>query len=403
MTQNNEKKWALVTGANGHTGSFLVHELVNNGWHVVATDLRQDSRKKLMTKETVFRSDLHYMSIDLEQVKFIAADLTNRDSLKELFSVDLEGSEYQAIFHPASLYDYFAELDLLRKINVEGLRNFLEVIKEYYNKKKKKMPHFLHWSTCGVYGEPEYEKTPDGFDIPADETAPYDPPNDYSISKKEQELLLKSFAEKNNLKYTIIRPAPIYGPYQTYGMYHIFLMFNKMGNGPVPHIYPRKKQLMMPMVHVEDLVRAAAFLANNPKAYGEAFNVVGDSTTQEEWMECMFHELGISYWIVPMWWPIYIACARTLYKWAEGEAVRAKKRNSRPKFDLPMADYITHQYYFTNEKIKALGFKFKYNDHAAGTRQTIRWYIDHGWLLSEDWHKDQRYFKEKVENAKEVK
>ena len=71
-----------------------------------------------------------------------------------------------------------------------GLDNFLNVIKEHSEKVGHPMPHFLHWSTCGVYGQPNYEKNKNGYLIPSDENAPYNPPNNYSTSKMEQEKLL---------------------------------------------------------------------------------------------------------------------------------------------------------------------------------------------------------------------
>ncbi|MBD3351800.1 MAG: NAD-dependent epimerase/dehydratase family protein [Candidatus Lokiarchaeota archaeon] len=372
---------ALVTGALGHTGSFLVNLLADEDWNVVATDLKSAKRKQLMKKETVFSSDFKYMDIERDNVQFIAADLTDKESLKKLFTDKIK--DYDVIFHPASLYDYFAPLDLLRRINVDGLRNFLDVILETYG---EKIPRFLHWSTCGVYGEPEYKHNSEGFPIVADETADYNPPNNYSISKMEQELLIKEFAKKHKFPYTIIRPAPIYGPYQTYGAFHIFYMLHKMGHMVIPMIFPKKHQLIMPCIHVEDLVRAAYFLWDKEEAIHEVYNVVGDNTMQSEWMEYVCQELGMQYTHIPVWWPLYKLAAKIAFKWAAGEEKKARKYGIRPKFDLPMAGYILHQYFFSNQKIKDMGFKFKFGDPFKGARQTIRWYIDAGWFEEEEWH-----------------
>ncbi|MHA1821112.1 MAG: NAD-dependent epimerase/dehydratase family protein, partial [Promethearchaeota archaeon] len=287
---------ALVTGALGHTGTFLVNLLVKKGWKVVAMDLDPNRRKNIMKKETVFSNKFKYMSIDLPGVTFIPADLTDKESLRKLFTP--ENRDYDVIFHPASLYDYFAELDILMKINVDGLKNLLEVIEEAYKEKAEqeggevKLPRFIHWSTCGVYGEPKYKKDEKGFPIPADEDTDYDPPNNYSISKREQELALKEFAKRTNLPYTIIRPAPIYGPHQTYGAFHIFYTVNKVGHMVLPIIFPKRKKLMMPMIHIEDLVEAAFFLWDKEEAIGETYNIVGDSTTEEDFMEFLYQELG---------------------------------------------------------------------------------------------------------------
>ena len=174
--------------------------------------------------------------------------------------------KFDIIFHIASLYDYFAPLETLRQVNVEGIRNLLDVILETQDLNHLR---FIHWSTCGVYGEPKYQKDEKGYPIPNDETAPYNPPNNYSISKMEQELALKDYIKNTQLKATIIRPAPIMGPYQIYGMFHVFQLLFRSGLGPGIHVYPRTKRLAMPLIHVEDLVKAALFLSQKEESIGE--------------------------------------------------------------------------------------------------------------------------------------
>jgi nucleoside-diphosphate-sugar epimerase len=368
----------LVTGAKGHTGSFLVKLLLEKGCKVIATDLPPRERSELMTKETVFRQDFQYMNCeDWDAVTFIPADLTQKETLRPLFKC----GQIDIIFHPASFYDYFAELPILRKINVEGLRNMLDVSLEELGH----IPRFIHWSTCGVYGEPTYARESiTKLPIAADETAPFDPPNAYSISKKEQEELLQEYRVRlgEKFRFTIMRSAPIYGPYQMYGAFHIMYMCNKMGHMVAPVVFPKHEKLMMPMIHVETLVEAAWFLSQNDKSVGEAYNIIEDSLTQEEWMEFMYQVLGITYTHVPIWWPLYKFSAKLIRNFVEDQNKKARAWGLRPKIDLSMADYITHQYYFSNAKLKALGFKLKYNSY-DGTLQTIRWYKDHGWLESE--------------------
>ncbi len=373
-------KTALVTGAIGHAGSFLVRDLANQGWKVIATDLESSQRKQVMTKETVFSESYEYLSIEHENVTFIAADLRDKESLRGLFQ---DSIDYDVIFHPASLYDYFAELDILMEINHGGLKNFLEVIDEHYQKLGKPMPRFMHFSTCGVYGEPEYERDEEGFLIPITEDAPFDPPNNYSISKKEQEVLLHEWEEKKNLEYTIVRSAPIYGPYQTYGMFHIYYMVYKIGTMVLPYISPPQRKLMMPMIHVEDLVAATIYLSDKEEAIGEAYSVVADSTTQEEWLEFLFQELGVPYVRIPIHWRLYEVAAAIMRKYIHKQTLKAREMGLRPRIDLPMIEYVTHNYFFSNEKLRATGFEYKYPDFISGTRQTMRWYIDHGWFESE--------------------
>ncbi|MFX1360415.1 MAG: NAD-dependent epimerase/dehydratase family protein, partial [Promethearchaeota archaeon] len=275
-------KLVLVDGAKGHTGTYLVKEILNSrpDWKIVATDLPINKRKEVMTKERVFSSRFKYMTeiLENEKVEFIPADLTFKDTIETLF----ESKKFDIIFNIASLYDYFAEFSTLRNINVEGTRNLLDVI---YESQDLNSLRFIHWSTCGVYGEPKYKKDSKGYPIPADETTPYNPPNNYSISKKEQEQVVEDYSKQHNLKTTIIRPAPILGPYQMYGVFHIMQIVNKSGFGPGIHVYPKKKRLAIPLVHVEDVVRAAIFLAEQDESIGEAYNLVIDPCFQEDFLE----------------------------------------------------------------------------------------------------------------------
>jgi nucleoside-diphosphate-sugar epimerase len=384
-------KLALVDGALGHTGSFLVRALIKNGWNVVATDLKKEDRETITTKEKVFSSDLEYLDCrEWEGVTYISSDLTKKDTLNSLFSSDIFSrgkKNYDVIFHPASLYDYGASYDLLHLVNYEGLKNFLDVIIKHSEDSKTAIPRFIHWSTCGVYGQPLYQKDKKGYIYPTDETASFNPPNNYSQTKTEQEKLILTIAEdRPDFEYTIVRPAPIYGPYQTYGMYHIYYTMFKMGHFTLPKIFPKKRKLMMPMVHVEDLVNAAIFLAENDNAIGEAYNILSDSYLQEQWLEFLYGELGMTFTTIAFPWILYKLFSKTLLKLANLKERKAIKYGIRPQFDVSMIRYITHQYYFSNQKIKDLGFEFKYKDFEKGTSETIDWYKRNGWFFTErDW------------------
>jgi len=373
-------KLVLVDGAKGHTGTYLVKEILDSksNWKIIATDLPVNKRKEIMTKERVFSSRFKYMTeiLENEQVEFIPADLTIKDTIENLF----ENRKFDIIFHIASLYDYFAELSVLRTINVEGTRNLLDVISKSQDLNTLR---FIHWSTCGVYGEPKYKKDSKGYPIPADETTPYNPPNNYSISKMEQEQVVEDYSKRYNLKATFIRPAPIMGPYQIYGIFHIMQIVNKSGFGPGIHIYPKKKRLAMSLIHVEDLVQAAIFLAEHDESIGETYNLVIDPCFQEDFLEYLADLLNAEYFNFPIWWPIYKAFSKYLFWLDKRKEKKARKMNTRPPVDLAMAAYTFHQYLFSNEKIKNLGFNFKFPDYKSATKDTVEWYLKNNWLESE--------------------
>jgi len=326
----------------------------------------------------IFSTRFKYMTEILEdkRITFIPADLTDKDSLNDLF----KDRKYDIIFHVASLYDYFAPLDLLRKVNVEGIRNLLEIISKTQDLEKLR---FIHWSTCGVYGEPKYGKDKRGYPIPADENGSYNPPNNYSISKMEQEMVLKDYINSCQLKATIIRSGPILGPYQIYGVFHIMQIVNKSGFGPGIHIYPKKKRLGMPLIHVEDLVRSAVFLAEKDKSIGETYNLVIDVCLQADFLEYLADLLNADYFNFPIWWPLYKFFSKFFFWLSKRNDKKARKLNSRPPVDLSMSFYATHQYLFSNNKIKELGFKFKFPDYKSATKDTVEWYLKNKWLESE--------------------
>ena len=373
-----ENPVALVTGAHGHTGTFLLKRLIELGYKITATDLNPVEREKLMTKETVFRNDLKFENIQHPNVTFIAADLTKKESLEALWK---EGQQYDVVFHPASLYDYFAPLYMLMKINVYGTRNLLEIICE---KQPDNLPRFIHWSTCGVYGEPEYEikKDENGkkYKVPSDETADYDPPNWYSTSKMFQEFVLYEFYQNKKLPMTIIRPQPIAGKAQLYGAFSIFYMVYKFGMMVVPIMYPSERQLHLPIVHVEDLVEAAIFCYEHDETIGEAYNIGSDNCTQGEFMDYLSSVADCQTVVIPIWYKMYNIAAKIMDWWFRKEIIKAKKWGLRPKIDGPMLEYITHEYFFSNDKLKKLGFEYKYPTAFDVTRDTVRWYIDNGWF-----------------------
>jgi len=355
-------KLALVTGACGFVGTNMVEYLRSEGWEVVGTDLKRENHKKYYCEEGVLHPAYWEGFVEKLGVKFIPADLTKKETLLPLFE-----HKYDAIFHIASLYDYFAQWDVLFKVNVEGAKNLAQLALENGVKR------FIHWSTDGVYGEIK--------DGPADETCPFNPPNLYSKSKVEQEKSLWQLYKEENLPLTVIRPAPIYGPRHTYGTYHILYLQAKLGTGTIVSWYPKKSTLMMPSVHVEDLVRAALFLAEKDETLGEAYNVLSNCITQTEFMEFLAKALGLERVVrVPIPFFVYKLAAKVSLPLVRGVERTARKKGLRPKIDLPMVEYVTHQYWFSNQKIKDLGFKFIYEDPKKGFWNYIGWCKERGLL-----------------------
>jgi nucleoside-diphosphate-sugar epimerase len=357
---------ALVTGAGGFIGTNLIEHLLEAGWNVVATDLDEAERGQFYTETDNAPHPEYDPSFvrENQDVVFEPADLTKPKTLEPLF----ENYTYDTVFHVASLYDYFAEWEQLEAVNVKGAQNIAELAADV------NVEHFVHLSTLGVLGAA-------GFEEPKDETAPYDPHNRYSESKVEQEKVIQSLHETRDLPVTILRPAPIYGPGNRYGVYHIPLIISKLGFAPVYRIYPRSKQPVFPSIHIEDLCQIALFVSESrDEAIGEVYNAVSDCIQQDELLSFLGKAIGVQRIRVPMPYPLYKIWS--LYAMIHSKRIEriARERGKRPKIDASITKYLSHNMWYSNAKIRDLGFEFTYRDPKRGLWDFVTWCKERGLL-----------------------
>lgn len=336
----------LVTGACGFCGSHMVELLVEKGYKVRATDLPNSNR------------GINYDVIKSLGVEFTPSDLTEKETLKKV----LEGVTY--VLHPAAMFDYIASWELLEKVNVHGTRNLCEAMVEVGTIKR-----FINWSSAGVYGEPDPKLQPTKEDAPKGYNCLL-----YEKSKWEQEKVVVEFYEKFKLPFTTIRPSPIYGPRNFYGIGQIIFYIAK---GQIPGI-PVTARGRTPFVNVKDVCNSALFLLNKDSAIGEVYNIVDDTViTMYEFTHFVAPHVDAT--IINF----YISMRQVAF-WL-GLAARwsyfiAKIRKTRPKIEKESLNYITRSYWFSNEKLKKLGYQFLYPDARAGLKETIAWYRERGHL-----------------------
>jgi nucleoside-diphosphate-sugar epimerase len=225
---------ALVTGANGFTGSCLVKHLINKGYEV-----------KGLVRPNSNLDSLRNLNIEL-----FYADLTEDILLDDTFlNVDV-------VFHIAAAFrveglpkKYFWD------VNVEGTRKLLIAAK------KAKVKRFVHCSTVGVQGN---IKNP-----PAKEEDPYAPGDYYQESKTEGEKLVLDYYKSEKLPITIVRPAGIYGP----GDLRFLKLFKFINSGKF--IMLGSGNVFYHFTYVDDLVTGIAQAAENNEAIGEVITIGG--------------------------------------------------------------------------------------------------------------------------------
>jgi len=324
----------LITGATGFTGSVLVRKLVLMNAEVTA----------------IARHSSNISALEKYPIKWVRGDVADPETVKTAVS----GVEY--IFHVAAAYrEAGLPDDTYRQVHVESTRLLAESALNSASFKR-----FVHISTVGVHGHVD--------NPPADENSPFNPGDIYQQTKAEAEMWLHSFAAKNKLPYTVIRPAAIYGP----GDKRLLKLF-KMAVMPLCIILGDGKTLYH-LVHVEDLTDAILLAAVHPLANGEAFICGSPSATTIEGI-CRV----VANTLNKPFRPVHLPAAPFFWLAAMVESA-SKLLKIEPFLYKRRVAFFTKDRSFNTQKIREkIGFTNKISDN-DGISQTALWYKEKGWL-----------------------
>jgi nucleoside-diphosphate-sugar epimerase len=324
---------ALVTGASGFTGSYMVKNLLEHGVDVRAM-VRKNSNLELLPSLPI---DLVYGSLeDKESIENAVQGVDIVYHIAALFrAANVPNSEYW-------------------NVNVTGTENLLQASRDAGVKR------FVHCSTCGVHGQI--------INPPADENAPIDPEDIYQETKWEGEKLALRFGKENGLPVTVVRPVGIYGPGDT----RMLRMYKSVQNGKF--IMFGGGNVMYHLSYVTDIVEGFRLAGESEKAIGEIYIIAGEShTTLMQFARDIAEDLGVKppRWKPPVW-PLNIAAHIC-------EKICVPLRIQPPIF--PRRVHIfTHDRSFDISKAKHdLGFAPKV-DTKQGIHRTAEWYVEQGFL-----------------------
>ncbi len=235
MTAAFQGKSCLVTGASGFVGAHLARRLLELGADVTLLLRSADSPA---AREFAGRG-----------AKIVVADLRDKEKVKAA------AANQSFIFHVAAIFREAKFPDsVYYDINVGGTENLLEGATN--------CERFVYCSTNGVHGGKSDEMV--------DETAPYNPTDVYQRSKLAAEEAVREYAKKTGLKYTILRPAMIWGD----GDLRFKKLFRGVARRKLPIIGSGKTWCHFISVH--DLVESFLLAAVSEKAVGEAYLIAGD-------------------------------------------------------------------------------------------------------------------------------
>ncbi len=324
---------ALVTGANGFTGSYMVKNLLGKGYTVRAL-VRKTSNLDLLKN-----LDIEYVYADL------AKDEITQDIMKDVDVVYHVGAAFRTEGVPKN---YFWD------VNVEGTRKLLEAAKDAGVKK------FVHCSTVGVQGD---IKNP-----PAKETHPYSPGDYYQESKLDGEKLALQFFKEKGLKGTVVRPVGIYGPGDT----RFLKLFKFINNGKFRMI--GNGNVLYHLTFVEDLVEGFRLAGESEKANNEIFTIGGNNyLTLSELVEKIAKVLNkpVPKSSIPVW-PVWIAGALC-------EMICKPLGISPPIYRRRIDFFIKDRAFDISKAKEMLGYNPKI-DLDEGLKRTAEWYKNNNLL-----------------------
>jgi nucleoside-diphosphate-sugar epimerase len=211
-------------------------------------------------------------------------------------------------------------------------------------------PHVVFVSSARVYDHalpiPYAEDTPRGFYW-----------DDYARHKIAGEDVLLERHRRDGLPVTIVRPTHVMGPLNTRNNETFFM--DRIWRGR-PVLVPGHGGWLRQFGHVEDLADAIAAMLGNPKAYGQAYNVMGEEVvTQVGFVEVIAEVMGRPVTVRPF-----------------DQAVLKRFEKTAPVFGQNLA-YDCHAVHTTWKLRRELGVAPRYT-LASGLAQTWEWYRSAG-------------------------
>jgi len=246
----------LITGGAGFIGSHIAEYHIKKGDQVHVID-------NLSTGSLDNISEL----LENKNFTFIQEDILISDKLKKLVI------QADRIYHMAAVVGMFTVLRDPEKTlatNIAGLEHLLRTVVETKGK-----PQIIIASSSEVYGPHDCTS-----DHKEDDQLTIEPPTksrwNYAISKLANEAFGLTYHLEHNLSVLVIRLFNTVGSRQqgTYGMVFPRFVEQAISGKPIT-VFGGGNQTRC-FINVSDMVRLLDSLANNPKAYGQIFNLGND-------------------------------------------------------------------------------------------------------------------------------
>ncbi|MBX6330349.1 MAG: NAD-dependent epimerase/dehydratase family protein [Gemmatimonadaceae bacterium] len=330
-------KRALVTGATGQVGSYLVERLVADGWSVRA--LVRDPHAAAWVG--ALGAELHPGDVlDAPRVRAAAAGC-------------------DAIFHTGALVAARAGWEQYRMVNVDGTRNVIAAA-------AATGARLLHVSSVAVYGAAARYR-----DTPTDEDAPLPPlPTRayYARSKRDAEQAVLAAHADGRIWACAVRPDVIYGRRDRQFVPRVARIAR---HGIFPLIAGGGATLAI--VHAASVADGAVRAVACDGAGGRAYNLANDfDVTVRQFVELASEGLGRPVRFVPVPYGAARAGFRALQlgvRLTQGAAMASQVAGS--------LHFLTRDNPFTSDRARReLGWTPPMPPH-VGVPEAFRWWLTH--------------------------
>ena len=230
---------ALVTGATGLLGSYLVERLLEDGWGVRALVRRLEQARWL----------------EEAGAKLFAGDITDRPSITSA------ASGCSLVFHAAASVGVGNDWETFRLGNVEGTENVLHA-------SAASGARFVFVSTTGVFGRARYREVPTDESVPLPKLPEHEV---YGRSKQAAERLVLEAHERGTAWTAIVRSPVMYGVRDRQFVPRIAPILQRgffplLGGGTST----------MSLTHARSIAEGAFLVGTNESAGGKIYHLTDD-------------------------------------------------------------------------------------------------------------------------------
>lgn len=232
-------KKVVVFGGCGFIGSYVVEELINNGYEVIAADLNSSK----------YVNEKYFIKCDILDVKAVNEIVKNASIVYNFAGF-------------ANLDDAIANPTKALELNVMGNLNILEACKMHHIKRF-------------VYASSAYAMSDKG--------------SFYGISKLTSEKLTEEYYKKFGLEFTIVRYGSVYGERDYYNNYIYNLLKKSLKTGEINHNGDGEE--IREYIHVVDVAKLAVDIIKSDEFINEHIILTGVERMKRKELFDMINEI----------------------------------------------------------------------------------------------------------------